>query len=84
MLVELSCIMICALKLPKFLWESAVAHAAYLHNRSYSRLVAYATPYQKWHNTKPDISHLREFGSNIWILSEGPNIPRKMLLKAIK
>jgi len=84
MLVELSCVMICVPELPKFLWESAVAHTAYLHNRSYSRSVAYAIPYQRWHNHKPDVLHLREFGSNIWILSEGPNISRKMLPKAIE
>jgi hypothetical protein len=30
------------------------------------------TPYEIWHNEKPDISHLHEFGTPMWILQQGP------------
>ena len=83
-LVELARAIICAQKLPEFLWECAVSHAAYLRNRSYSRSITNATPYQRWHGVKPDVSHLREFGTKVWILSEGQNIQRKILPKAVE
>jgi hypothetical protein len=69
-LMELVCAIICTQKLPEFLWECTVSHAAYLRNRSYSRSITNTTPYQRWHGIKPDISHLREFGTKVWILSE--------------
>ena len=83
-LVELARAMLTARQLPEFLWEPAVAHAAYLRNRSFSRAVPDATPYERRHGAKPDVSHFREFGSQVWILTEGPNVPRKMLPKSIE
>jgi hypothetical protein len=35
------------------------------------------TPYQKWTGTKPDISHIHEFGRAVWILDEQIN-PSKL------
>jgi len=31
------------------------------------------TPYKAWHGHKPDISHLREFGCDVWILDKLKN-----------
>jgi Integrase core domain/GAG-pre-integrase domain len=84
MLIELARAKICTQKLPKFLWECAVSHTAYLRNRSYSRSITNVMPYQRWHSVKPDVSHLREFRTKVWILSEGQNIPRKILPKAVE
>ena len=61
-LVELARAMLTAKKLPEFLWEAAVAHAAYLRNRSYSRAIGMITPYERNKLIKPDVSHLQEFG----------------------
>ena len=87
-LIELSSnwhiLMLRAGNLPEFLWEPATAHAAYLRNRSHSRAVKQGTPYQIRHGNKPDVSHLREFRSPVWILTEGPNSPQKMLPKSIE
>ena len=41
-------------------WAEAVATAAYLKNRSSPS--GNTTPYQKWFERKPDVSHLRVFG----------------------
>ena len=49
-------------ELPKFLWESLAITAAYLHNRSPSRLLGYITPFEKDTGVKPDLSHLRVVG----------------------
>jgi len=81
-LVELARMMINAAKLPEFLWEPAVMHAAYIQNCTYTIAIQNKTPYQAWHGTKPNVSHLREFGVPIWILLQGQNIAWKILPKS--
>jgi len=58
MLVELARAMINAHELPEFLWELAVAHAAYLRNRAFTSPLGDHTPYEIWHNNKPNVAHL--------------------------
>ena len=60
-------------QLPAFLWDEAVAHAVYLRNRAPTRALKGMTPYEAWSGIKPDVSHLREFGSEVWILDEDKN-----------
>jgi len=51
-------------RLPQSLWGEAALCAAYLFNRSESHaLVPGKTPYEMLHALKPDVSHLRIFGS---------------------
>jgi len=80
-LVELSYTMLVASKLPEFLWEPAVAHAAYLQNMSYTMSLVNAMPYQIWHGRKPNVSNLHEFGMPVWVLMQGQTIQHKMLPK---
>ena len=47
--------MLTASKLPEFLWEPAVAHAAYVQNRAYTTSIKTQTPYQGWYGTKPNV-----------------------------
>ena len=82
MLEELACAMLTGAKLPKFLWELAIAHATYLRNLSYTTMLPTVTPYQAWHGKKLNVSHLREFGAPVWILLQGQNIQHKMLPKS--
>jgi hypothetical protein len=81
-LVELARAMVDAQQLPEFLWEPAVAHAAYLRNRAYTKPLKGKTPYETWVKKKPDISHLREYGAPVWILLQGQHIQRKILPKS--
>ena len=71
-------------KLLEFLWELAVAHAAYLHNMSYTSTprLGNQTPYQVWRGQKPDVLHLRKFSAPVWILAQGQHIEHKMLPKS--
>ena len=46
---------------PKF-WSYALRHAAYLKNLLVHSATG-KTPYEMWHGVKPDLSHLRVFGS---------------------
>ena len=68
--------------LPEFLWEYAIAHASYLRNRASTNSLKSGTPYEKWFKKKPNISHLREFGTPVWVLLQGQNKPRKMETKS--
>jgi len=83
-LVELARAILMDSKLPEFLWEPAVAHAAYLRNMSYtsSLRLGNRTPYQVWYGKKPDVSHLCKFGTPVWVLLQGQNVQRKMLPKS--
>jgi len=77
-LVELARAMLLGQKLPEFLWEPAVAHAAYLQNRSFTHTV-HTTLYEQMNKKKPDVAHLEEFGAQVWILLQGQKLPRKLL-----
>ena len=71
--MELARAMLFAKNLPDFLWDYAVAHANYLRNRAPTRALKGMTPYEAWHGHKPDVSHLREFGCDVWVLDETKN-----------
>ena len=77
-LADLARAMRIAADLPVFLWEYAVAHAAYVRNRVYSSAIKVNTPYERWYGRKPDVTHLREFGAPVWILLQGQSRLLKM------
>lgn len=70
-LIELARSMLIAKGLPVRLWAEAVLHAAYIRNRVRTRALSNATPEEAWSNNKQDISHLREFGSEVYVINEG-------------
>ena len=72
-LIELVQAMIIARNLPIFLWDEAAAYATFISNRSPTRALKGKTPYKAWIGKKPDVSFLREFGSEVWVLDESRN-----------
>jgi hypothetical protein len=80
-LVELARAMLISAKLPEFLWEPAVQHAAYIQNHSYTSATN-KTPYEVWHNSKLNVGHLREFSVPVWTLLQGQKTQRKLLPKS--
>jgi transposase InsO family protein len=70
-LMEIARAMIIAKGLPHFLWAEAVSYAAYVRNSVPTRALNNRTPYEAWTGKKPDVSHLQEFGSSVWIYDEG-------------
>ena len=84
MLVELGRTMLKGQDLPEFLWDFVNAHAAYLRNRSYTKVLKNQTSYQKWNKSKLNVNHLRKFGAPVWVLLQGEKKPRKMLPKSQK
>jgi Integrase core domain len=53
-------------KLDKRLWMEIAETVVYLKNRSPTSAVA-TTSYERWHSTKPNLSHLRIIGSTAYI-----------------
>ena len=56
--------------LPAFLWPEAVAHAAYIRNRSPTQALDRKTPHEAWTGQKPDVLHFCEFGCDVWVLNQ--------------
>src|SRR5271169_1751073 len=62
-------------KLDKRLWMEIADTVVYLKNRSPTTAVA-TTPYELWHGSKPDLSHLRIIGSTAYI-----HVPKEKRIK---
>ena len=50
-------------KIPGVMWGESARHAVYILNRLPTRALSGKTPYETWTGNKPDLSHLRIFGS---------------------
>ncbi|KAI7959354.1 hypothetical protein MJO28_003145 [Puccinia striiformis f. sp. tritici] len=48
--------------LPLTWWGEAVTTSVYLENRSPNSSIKFSSPYELWHGTPPDLSHLVPFG----------------------
>lgn len=62
-LVEMARSMMIHSGVQQSLWAEAVNTAAYLRNRCPTKILENKTPYEVWFNRKPNIQHLRTFGS---------------------
>ena len=54
--------------LPHSLWGEAAAAASYLKNRLPTTALEGITPFEAWHECKPDVGHIRKFGSTAYVL----------------
>lgn len=62
-LMESARAMLCHAGLPNHYWAEAVGTAAYLKNRVVTSAIKECrTPFERWYERKPDVSHLRVFG----------------------
>jgi hypothetical protein len=56
--------------LPAKFWSAALLHAVYLHNRLVHSSTG-RTLYEGWHGCKPDVTHLKTFGSCVCMKMTG-------------
>lgn len=76
-LIESARTMLLAKNLPKYLWAEACSTAVYLMNRAGASSVKKGkTPYEEWIGVKPNLTHLRIFGSEAYV-----NVPKQQLKK---
>lgn len=71
-IVEIAKTMITTKNLPMYLWAQAVNTAVYVLNRISPK----KTPYEIWCGKKPDISHLKIFGTTAFI-----NLPKRYIFR---
>ncbi|KOC58654.1 Copia protein, partial [Habropoda laboriosa] len=57
-------------KLSLRFWGEAANAAAYTRNRIKSRVHG-KTPYEVWHQRKPNVQHMKRFGCMAYVLSKG-------------
>jgi hypothetical protein len=61
--------------LPACLWAEAISYTTYIKNRVLSR-TAQLTPYEYWNEKKPDMTHIRIFGSKAYV--RNPTVSSKL------
>ena len=54
-------------EVPQIFWADAMSTACYISNRAYIRKGVQKTPYEIYKGRKPNLSHLRVFGSKCFI-----------------
>ena len=57
--------------LPKFLWAEAARHAVYLKNRTWTRTIGDATPYELLNGHKPNLGNLHPWGCKVRVHDAG-------------
>lgn len=65
-LVEMAKCLLFDAKMSKNYWGEAIVTACYLKNRQPHKLLELKTPYEIWYSKRPDLSHLRIFGSIVY------------------
>src|SRR6266481_7111906 len=59
--------------LPPKMWGECALMLAYIKNRTPTCTLLKRTPYEAWHNRKPDVSHMQEIGCRAWVLNHPGN-----------
>lgn len=62
-LVEMARSMMVHARVEEYLWAEAINTAVYLRNRCTTKQIKDKTPYEVWNGRKPNVQHLRTFGS---------------------
>ena len=57
--------------LPLELWGEAVSTCVYVLNRSSTKGITIKTPHEKWNVRKLNVSHLKVFGSIVFVKTTG-------------
>lgn len=81
-LVESARSMLIAKNLPEYLWTEAIQTASYVLNRTISKQMDGMTAYEKWFKRKPEIKHMKIFGSDAYI--NVPKEKRKKLTQRVR
>jgi len=67
------------------LWADAIKTAVYIKNRVTSRALPVGkTPHELWTGNKPDVSHMRVFGSTCWVVLHKSHVDGQFGDKAAK
>ena len=63
-------------------WAEAVGTAAYIRNRTTTKILGESTPFEMWHGYRPSVGHLKIFGSKAIVLDK--TVTKKFTAKGIE
>ncbi|XP_021825771.1 uncharacterized protein LOC110766715 [Prunus avium] len=69
-LLDMARVMLKSAKLADLFWAEAISTACYTSNRAFFRPHTKSTPYEIWKGKKPNVKHLRTFGSKCYIYKD--------------
>ncbi|KAI5335384.1 hypothetical protein L3X38_025517 [Prunus dulcis] len=75
-LLEMGRVILTSAKIAKKFWAEAISTACYTANRVYLRPGTTSTPYELWKGRKPNIKHMRVFGSVYYIYRDRENLAK--------
>ncbi|CAL2231001.1 unnamed protein product [Prunus armeniaca] len=75
-LLEMGRVILTSAKIAKKFWAEAISTACYTANRVYLRPGTTSTPYELWKGRKPNIKHMRVFGSVCYIYRDRENLAK--------
>lgn len=68
--LDMARVMLVSAKIARHFWAEAVSTACYTINRTYFRPGTKNTPYELWKGRKPNVKHLKVFGSPCYIFRD--------------
>ena len=77
-IIERACTMLINAGLPAKLWPEALSAACYITNRLPTKALQGKTPYEAWHKRKPDLSNLRVYGCDAYVVDYKAKAKGKM------
>ena len=63
-------------KCPPNMWDEFYMTAGHLQDKTTTRSLEGTTPWEKWHERKPDYSYMREIGCKVFILIQNKHNPK--------
>ena len=63
-------------KCPPNMWDEFYLTASHLQNKTTTRSLNGTTPWEMWHDRKPDYSYMREIGCRVFVLIQNKHNPK--------
>jgi Reverse transcriptase (RNA-dependent DNA polymerase)/GAG-pre-integrase domain len=63
-------------KLPDYLWDELYLTATHLTAKTITRSLGNITPFEKWHERKPDYTYMKEIGCKAFVLIQNRHNPK--------
>ncbi|HEV7736056.1 MAG TPA: reverse transcriptase domain-containing protein, partial [Chlamydiales bacterium] len=66
------------------MWGECILTSCYIKNRTPMNALKGKTPYEMWHDRKPDLSHMREIGCQVFVLKNDASKTPKIYSRSIE
>ena len=69
--------------LPSKLWPEALLTAYYITNRQFTKALEEKAPFEAWYKRKPDISNLRVYGCDAYVVNDKAKAKGKIATRSL-